>query len=399
MLERACLAVETAAEGGGVFPEVLFDVAKHWYELSEEAAAESGDSGNDTGCQGARGSALRGGDLENAMGVVAIASPPVGQLGVENNVVSSHQLLSFSQAAPVGCLTSQAPASAAPQLLTPSSGGQLAPHQAIMLPYALPPQGPPQLPHSAYVQSYSYVQQVPASGFSHYSQHHLPIHTHTLHPHPHPYVASYAPYQGQPPFQGIQNLGGQVYHPSAPTHARGLGGGMQVYPPVTCQVSAVQNLAVTASSGHLQPGLGSQPCVEPMVVTTSAPGVAAQGAGVGGLLGVPCPGLNQATMQNQAQLNYLMAVFRVGMAAMDTLARRVHDDRPQTKYARNPPYGEDVKWLLGIAIKLGESGHKSSNAKVETGKWLNDYRQERLGMKHLAQGYILRIQVELNCCL
>ncbi|ELT99043.1 hypothetical protein CAPTEDRAFT_47830, partial [Capitella teleta] len=45
--------------------------------------------------------------------------------------------------------------------------------------------------------------------------------------------------------------------------------------------------------------------------------------------------------------------YRVGMLAMETLARRVHDDRPQTKYARNPPYGEDVKWLLQIAMKLG----------------------------------------------
>lgn len=38
---------------------------------------------------------------------------------------------------------------------------------------------------------------------------------------------------------------------------------------------------------------------------------------------------------------------------METLARRVHDDRPQAKYARNPPYGEDVKWLLRISKKLG----------------------------------------------
>ena len=42
------------------------------------------------------------------------------------------------------------------------------------------------------------------------------------------------------------------------------------------------------------------------------------------------------------------------MLAMETLARRVHDDRPQTKYARNPPYGEDVKWLMSIAMKLGK---------------------------------------------
>lgn len=54
------------------------------------------------------------------------------------------------------------------------------------------------------------------------------------------------------------------------------------------------------------------------------------------------------------QLKYLTAAFRVGMLALETLARRVHDDRPQTKYARNPPYGEDVKWLLSIGIKLGK---------------------------------------------
>jgi hypothetical protein len=42
------------------------------------------------------------------------------------------------------------------------------------------------------------------------------------------------------------------------------------------------------------------------------------------------------------------------MLALETLARRVHDDRPQAKYARNPPYGEDVKWLLRVSKKLGE---------------------------------------------
>jgi len=47
------------------------------------------------------------------------------------------------------------------------------------------------------------------------------------------------------------------------------------------------------------------------------------------------------------------------MLALETLARRVHDDRPQAKYARNPPYGEDVKWLLRVAKKLGEFCHKT----------------------------------------
>jgi len=60
----------------------------------------------------------------------------------------------------------------------------------------------------------------------------------------------------------------------------------------------------------------------------------------------------------QIQLRYLLAAYRVGMLALETLARRVHDDRPQAKYTRNPPYGEDVKWLLRISKKLGKDTHK-----------------------------------------
>ena len=33
MLEKACILVENTAKGGGVYPEVLFQVAKYWYEL------------------------------------------------------------------------------------------------------------------------------------------------------------------------------------------------------------------------------------------------------------------------------------------------------------------------------------------------------------------------------
>ena len=50
---------------------------------------------------------------------------------------------------------------------------------------------------------------------------------------------------------------------------------------------------------------------------------------------------------------YLMSSYRVGMVALETLGRRVSEDRPQTKFTRNPSYAEDVKWLLGVAKKLG----------------------------------------------
>lgn len=38
ILEKACLAVENAAKDGGVYPEVLFLVARQWYTLYTEAA-------------------------------------------------------------------------------------------------------------------------------------------------------------------------------------------------------------------------------------------------------------------------------------------------------------------------------------------------------------------------
>jgi hypothetical protein len=36
MLEKACITVESAAKGGGVCPEVLFDVARQWFSLYQK---------------------------------------------------------------------------------------------------------------------------------------------------------------------------------------------------------------------------------------------------------------------------------------------------------------------------------------------------------------------------
>ena len=81
-------------------------------------------------------------------------------------------------------------------------------------------------------------------------------------------------------------------------------------------------------------------------------------------VGVEPAGMNLAIQQQQPVVNamddapanadnFLLATFRVGMLALETLAKRVHDDRPHIKYARNPPHGEEVKWLLGISCMLG----------------------------------------------
>lgn len=43
-----------------------------------------------------------------------------------------------------------------------------------------------------------------------------------------------------------------------------------------------------------------------------------------------------------------------GMLALEMLGRRAHNDHPNN-FSRSPPYTEDVKWLLGLAAKLGNT--------------------------------------------
>lgn len=75
-----------------------------------------------------------------------------------------------------------------------------------------------------------------------------------------------------------------------------------------------------------------------------------------GVVHVPPPGPPTNHDHHQGQTRYLYAAYRVGMLAMETMGRRIHDDnRNYVKYAQNPPYGDDVKWLFRIAKKLGFS--------------------------------------------
>jgi hypothetical protein len=42
------------------------------------------------------------------------------------------------------------------------------------------------------------------------------------------------------------------------------------------------------------------------------------------------------------------------MLALEMLGRRAHNDHPNN-FSRSPPYTDDVKWLLGLAAKLGNT--------------------------------------------
>lgn len=43
------------------------------------------------------------------------------------------------------------------------------------------------------------------------------------------------------------------------------------------------------------------------------------------------------------------------MLALENLGRRIGDERPFLKFARNPTYADDVKWLLGVAQRHGKT--------------------------------------------
>ena len=45
--------------------------------------------------------------------------------------------------------------------------------------------------------------------------------------------------------------------------------------------------------------------------------------------------------------------FRVGMLALESLGRQRETERPQVKFAKNPSYGDDVRWLMKISRQLG----------------------------------------------
>uniref|UniRef100_A0A672T9J9 Zinc finger SWIM domain-containing protein 8-like n=1 Tax=Sinocyclocheilus grahami TaxID=75366 RepID=A0A672T9J9_SINGR len=84
---------------------------------------------------------------------------------------------------------------------------------------------------------------------------------------------------------------------------------------------------------------------------TSFPGLSSQPAS---LVSAPFPVEDEQHNQpiSQQGLHYLHSAYRVGMLALEMLGRRAHNDHPNN-FSRSPPYTEDVKWLLGLAARLG----------------------------------------------
>lgn len=311
MLERACLTVENAAKGGGVYPEVLFQVARYWYELylrntpgGEMEPNEQHDYFNVNIM-----SLMDSGDIQQQ----AQPPPPANQPVVVSATPPQPYQQTVTTLAPIG-LAPYGPYS------FPCQGiyHQNIPYHAnqMQMYISTPPQFqyPPPPAHS------NPPQQQPGG----YQQ---PLNTSYQPIQPHPPV----PPQGYNPQQYPQ-VPVQVQVPPPPPNQQQMQQNLQYYGPQAVSMQQPPQ-PQQPPPPRPQPGHGYPPYAVPPTT--------------------PPVRQRHPHQFTPTQLRYLLAAYNAGMLALETLARRVHDDRPQAKYARNPPYGEDVKWLLRISKRLG----------------------------------------------
>uniref|UniRef100_A0A2K5JTC1 SWIM-type domain-containing protein n=1 Tax=Colobus angolensis palliatus TaxID=336983 RepID=A0A2K5JTC1_COLAP len=313
MLEKACMAVEEAAKGGGVYPEVLFEVAHQWFWLYEQTAG-----GSSTAREGATSCSASG---IRAAGEAGRGMPEGrGGPGTEPVTVAAAAVTAAATVVPVISVGSS---------LYPGPGLGHG-HSPGLHPYtALQPHlpcSPQYLTHPA----------------------------HPAHPMPHmprpavfPVPSSAYPQGVHPAFLGAQ----YPYSVTPPSLA------------ATAVSFPVPSMApITVHPYHTEPGLPLPTSVALSSVHPASTFPAIQGASLPALTTQPSPlvsgGFPPPEEETHSQpvsphsLHHLHAAYRVGMLALEMLGRRAHNDHPNN-FSRSPPYTDDVKWLLGLAAKLG----------------------------------------------
>ncbi|XP_068424818.1 zinc finger SWIM domain-containing protein 8 isoform X2 [Clinocottus analis] len=346
MLEKACMAVEEAAKGGGVYPEVLFEVAHQWYWLYEQTAGGgSGAQRETSGRCGANGGSGRrplesscvildaggGGGMEPGgmatvtASVTTAAVVPV--ISVGSTIYQTHAMPGQAMAHPHGqglhpYTTIQAHM---PTVCTPQYLGH--PLQHVPRPAIFPVAGAayPQGMHPAFIGA-----QYPFSV--------------ATGPQP-PMAATAVTFPGVP----MPSMTQIAVHPylaetGLPLGTTVAGQGSLDRQPSVLRLRADPNACPSCFTvGGVHPG--------PAVQAAALPSLAAQ---PGSLVGTPFPTEDEQHGQpiSQQGLHYLHSAYRVGMLALEMLGRRAHNDHPNN-FSRSPPYTEDVKWLLGLAARLG----------------------------------------------
>ncbi|XP_039624044.1 zinc finger SWIM domain-containing protein 8 isoform X3 [Polypterus senegalus] len=330
MLEKACMAVEEAAKGGGVYPEVLFEVAHQWYWLYEQTVGGGvGFQREGPGGCGANGGAGRSTSDSSRSNLESGGTVEAGGVAVTATVTAAAVVPVIS----VGSAIYQPHAIAGSAMAHPHTQG-LHPYTTIQthLPTVCTPQylGHPlqHVPRPAVF---------PVSGAA-YPQGMHPAFIGTQYPfsvaagtHP-PLTAAAVTFPGMP-VPSMTQIAVHPYHTET---------GLPLSTAVTGGVHT--GSTIQAIQGATLPGLPSQPT--PLVST-------------------PFPTEDEQNSQpvSQQGLHYLHSAYRVGMLALEMLGRRAHNDHPNN-FSRSPPYTEDVKWLLGLAARLDFNGTESREAGV-----------------------------------
>ncbi|KAJ8014141.1 hypothetical protein DPEC_G00037170 [Dallia pectoralis] len=331
MLEKACMAVEEAAKGGGVYPEVLFEVAHQWYWLYEQTVGGgSGAQREGPGRCGANGGAGRRppdtghGLMDNSSpmdssGVATVtatvtAAGGVPVISVGSTIYQAHTLPGSAIAHPhtQGLHPYTTIQAHLPTVCTPQYLGH--PLQHVPRPTVFPVSGGgyPQGMHPAFLGA-----QYPFSV--------------ATGPHP-PMAATAVTFPGVP-VPSMTQIAVHPYHTETGLPLSTTVAGAASFSPFYPVGGVHSGSTIQAIQGSPLPGMSSQPA---------------------SLVSTPFPSEDEQHSQpiSQQGLHYLHSAYRVGMLALEMLGRRAHNDHPNN-FSRSPPYTEDVKWLLGLAARLG----------------------------------------------
>ncbi|XP_038638726.1 zinc finger SWIM domain-containing protein 8 isoform X2 [Scyliorhinus canicula] len=323
MLEKACMAVEEAAKGGGVYPEVLFEVAHQWYWLYEQTAGGGSQQQREISAIGGRGS--------HEAGRAATEHSPLTEGSATVTVAATVTATAVVPVITVGSAMYQQHTIAGATIAHPH--GQIFPTSpALTHPYTTIQTHIPSVCNAAYLGHP--IQHVPRPAIF-------------------PVAGAAYPQGMHPAFIGAP----YPYTVATTTHPA------MAAPPVT--FAGVPVPAMTPMAVHpyqTDPNLPLASTVAVASVQTGTTFQAIQGASMPTLT-TQGPSIVAPTFPTEDEqhsqpvspqgLHYLHSAYRVGMLALEMLGRRAHNDHPNNYFSRSPPYTEDVKWLLGLATRLG----------------------------------------------
>ncbi|CAF1444047.1 unnamed protein product [Rotaria sordida] len=351
MLERALTTIENATRDGNlVFIDILFEVAKRWYEMYYERTGDSLNSDDDTTVVDIRQT------FDNNPTV--IPTNPIDLHWTHTNSTNSSSTTT-SPSPMMYTTNNQNTNFSTPFQSHPSTHFNT--HAYMIQAQHGPPPPPPPPPPMHHHQLGSFHQQVPYQQiipiqYSSQQQQHFAFHTgptNNFHPHSH--------HHRHPPPPQMANaiLVSPGNFPTAYTvHHVTQTGNPQIYSPnQNQQQQQQQQTFYPIRQIPLVISPVTEPNVSPSATTTTQQ------------TNVTSPSTTPSAEQQQQQQQqtdpnhrqYLLNAFRVGMLAMNTLAlerarqNHAHMERRSEQNHPTPRYGEDVKWLLKIALKLGNA--------------------------------------------